>query len=179
MSYYGNPAQMPMPNLQQIFANVDKDRSGKITALELQQALSNGTQSEFNPETCRLMIGMFDIDGDGAISFTEFQSLWKYINDWTACFRSFDTDNSGNIDKKELTTALTQFGYRLSDSFYSLLMLKFSRTGNNAVNFDDFVQLSILLQILSNSFAQKDMDRDGIITVHYEEFLMMVFSIKM
>lgn len=36
---------------------VDRDRSGSITADELQQALSNGTWTPFNPETVRLMIG--------------------------------------------------------------------------------------------------------------------------
>ncbi|PIO73583.1 EF hand [Teladorsagia circumcincta] len=40
---------------------------------ELQRALSNGTWNPFNPETCRLMIGMFDSNGDGAINFNEFQ----------------------------------------------------------------------------------------------------------
>lgn len=41
------------------FIRVDRDRSGTITAEELQQALSNGTWTPFNPETVRLMIGMF------------------------------------------------------------------------------------------------------------------------
>lgn len=45
------------PNLEQIFLNVDRDRSGRISADELQTALSNGTYLPFNPETCRLMIG--------------------------------------------------------------------------------------------------------------------------
>lgn len=53
---------------------------------------------------------MFDTNGDGAINFTEFTNLWKYIDDWTKTFRSFDRDNSGNIDKNELTQALSQFG---------------------------------------------------------------------
>lgn len=53
---------------------------------------------------------MFDSNGDGAINFQEFQALWNYINEWTRCFRSFDRDNSGNIDKAELMQALTQFG---------------------------------------------------------------------
>lgn len=45
------------PQVQQWFMAVDADRSGRISALELQQALVNGNWSHFNPETCRLMIG--------------------------------------------------------------------------------------------------------------------------
>ncbi|VDL68542.1 unnamed protein product [Nippostrongylus brasiliensis] len=66
-------AYAPNYNLQQIFTSVDKDRSGQISVDELQRALSNGTWNPFNPETCRLMIGMFDSNGDGAINFNEFQ----------------------------------------------------------------------------------------------------------
>ncbi|KAK0424184.1 hypothetical protein QR680_008534 [Steinernema hermaphroditum] len=170
---------MQQPNLGQIFQRVDRDRSGKISAEELQSALSNGTWSPFNPETCRLMIGMFDSDGDGAINFGEFQALWQYVNEWTRCFRSFDQDNSGAIDHAELTQALTKFGYRLSPDFIGILVQKFDRTHKNSVNFDDFIQLCVVLQTLTTSFRDKDTDRDGIITVGYEEFLKMVFSLKM
>ncbi|KAJ1372566.1 hypothetical protein KIN20_034753 [Parelaphostrongylus tenuis] len=51
-------AYPPTYNLQQIFSSVDKDRSGNISVDELQRALSNGTWNPFNPETCRLMIGI-------------------------------------------------------------------------------------------------------------------------
>ncbi|KAG8231102.1 hypothetical protein J437_LFUL010100 [Ladona fulva] len=47
----------PMPCrefLWNIFQRVD--RSGCISAYELQQTLSNGTWTPFNPETARLMI---------------------------------------------------------------------------------------------------------------------------
>ena len=89
---------------------VDTDRSGTINANELQQALSNGTWTPFNPETIRLMIGMFDRNNNSTIDFDEFASLWKYIDDWQKCFRSFDKDNSGTIDRNELKQALTAFG---------------------------------------------------------------------
>lgn len=41
---------------------VDKDRSGHISADELQQALSNGTWSPFNPETGKKFFALSDIN---------------------------------------------------------------------------------------------------------------------
>ena len=54
-----------------ILQTVDQDRSGKITAAELRQALFNNNWSQFNPETCRLMIGMFDKDQWVAMLYTK------------------------------------------------------------------------------------------------------------
>ncbi|VDM96454.1 unnamed protein product [Thelazia callipaeda] len=168
---------MSVPNpLLNIFISVDTDASGKISSDELQRALSNGTWNPFNPETCRLMISMFDSDHDGAINFDEFSALWNYINQWTQCFRSFDVDGSGNIDKREMSLALSQFGYRLSDRFIDLLMTKFDRTHTHRINFDDFIQLCVVLQTLTAAFRDKDSDRDGFITIGYEEYLFMVFT---
>jgi len=65
---------------------VDADRSGKITATELQQALLNSNWSHFNAETCRLLIGMFDANRDGTIDVQEFAALWKYVQEWKGCF---------------------------------------------------------------------------------------------
>ena len=45
------------PTVYSWFVAVDADHSGQITAIELQQALTNGNWSHFNPEACRLMIG--------------------------------------------------------------------------------------------------------------------------
>lgn len=52
--------------------------------------------------------GMFDRDNNGTINFQEFASLWKYISDWQTTFRSYDKDNSGSIDKRELQTGIYQ-----------------------------------------------------------------------
>ena len=38
--------------------------------------------------------------------------------------------------------------------------------------------LHLLLQTLTSAFRQYDTDQDGIITIHYEQFLSMVFSLK-
>ncbi|XP_011493963.1 PREDICTED: programmed cell death protein 6 isoform X2 [Ceratosolen solmsi marchali] len=164
--------------LLDIFQRVDKDHSGEITADELQQALSNGTWTPFNPETVRLMIGMFDKKNSATVNFEEFGALWKYISDWQCCFRSFDRDNSGNIDRNELKTALVSFGYHLSDGIINTLMRKYDRAGRGTIYFDDFIQCCVVLHTLTSAFRQYDTDLDGVITIHYEQFLGIVFNLK-
>lgn len=56
---------------------------------------------------------MFDKNNTGMIDFHEFGALWKYVQDWQACFRTYDRDNSGNIDMNELKNALTSFGMNI------------------------------------------------------------------
>uniref|UniRef100_T1JL57 EF-hand domain-containing protein n=1 Tax=Strigamia maritima TaxID=126957 RepID=T1JL57_STRMM len=177
---HGPPSQNPVDHqfLWNVFSRVDSDRSGAISANELQVALSNGTWTPFNPETVRLMIGMFDRNNSGTINFDEFAALWRYVSDWQGCFKGYDRDNSGNIDRSELQTALRSFGYNLSDNFYTILMRKFDRSGKNVIFFDDFIQCCVILHLLTQSFRQSDTDQDGWINISYEQFLSMVFSIK-
>ena len=55
---YGQPQQPQVdPSVQQWFSAVDTDRSGQISAQELQRALVNGNWSHFSEEACRMMIG--------------------------------------------------------------------------------------------------------------------------
>ncbi|KAH3771765.1 programmed cell death protein 6-like [Dreissena polymorpha] len=190
MAYYGQQQQgygqqrppvqgQTDPNfLWTVFQRVDRDHSGHISGDELGQALSNGTWTPFNPETVRLMIGMFDKDNSGSINFQEFSALWKYVTDWQNCFRSYDRDNSGTIDKNELKTAITSFGYRLSERFYDILIRKFDRQGRGNIAFDDFIQCCVVLQTLTSAFRGHDTDQDGWVTITYEQFMTLVFSLK-
>ena len=164
--------------LWNVFHRIDKDKNGSISGNELQQALANGTWTAFNPETIRLMMGMFDTDGNGVIDFNEFAALWQYVCDWQETFRSFDLDNSGTIDRNELKSALKSFGFNLSEKFYDILIKKFDRSGGNDIRFDDFIQCCVVLQTLTNAFKQHDHNLNGWITVSYEQFLTMVFSCK-
>ena len=95
---------------------------------------------------------MFDRQNRGTINFEDFGALWKYVTDWQNCFRSFDRDNSGNIDANELKTALINFGYRLSDATHHMLLRKFDRLGKGTIYFDDFIQCCIVLHVSFNVF---------------------------
>lgn len=90
---------------------------------------------------------MFDKSGNGTVNFEEFGALWKYVTDWQNCFRSFDQDNSGNIDRNELKIALINFGYSLPDSLVDMLIRKYDRLGRGTIYFDDFIQCCIVLYV--------------------------------
>lgn len=176
----GGCALQPPPGVNQElwnwFQTVDQDRSGQISATELQHALINGNFSPFNPETCRLMIGMFDTNKDGTIDIQEFAALWKYVQDWKGCFERFDTDRSGNIDAQELSNAFKTFGYNLSPQFSDSVIRVFDRRGARTINFDDFIQASVMLKTLTDKFRVKDAQQRGVINIGYEEFLEMVLD---
>ena len=103
----------------------DANGNGTIDFEELTQALRCDQQNNFRPETCRLMINMFDRSGEGTINPKEFEALWKYLASWRMAFAGYDKDGSGTIDKSELSECLTKLGYRLSDVFVQLAISRF------------------------------------------------------
>ncbi|KAF3924908.1 Peflin [Orbilia brochopaga] len=175
------------PTLYPLFKAVDKD--GGIPALsqhqsfytmimtvsqdikELRAALVNGDWTSFDPHTVRMMIRMFDTDRDGTIGFNEFCGLWGFLAAWRALFDRFDTDGSGNISYQEYSNALAAFGYRLSPQFVTILFKSYDKRGENAISFDLFVQSCISLKRMTEVFKKYDEDRDGYITLSFEQFL--------
>ncbi|KAK9702855.1 hypothetical protein K7432_011038 [Basidiobolus ranarum] len=170
---------MAAPQQQQLqawFQAVDVDHSGGISADELQKALLNGDWSPFNIETVRMMINMFDRDDNGTINYQEFCGLWKYIEDWKRCFMGFDKDQSGSIDQNELKNAMITFGYNLSDKFLSMMIRKYDKKGTGNITFDNFIQVSVTVRTLTDSFRRFDTDSDGWVTINYEQFMELVVS---
>ncbi|PVU94046.1 hypothetical protein BB561_002838 [Smittium simulii] len=136
-----NPQSMD-PQQQQLyywFVAVDTDRSGVLEADELQRALINGDWSPFSIDTVRLMITMFDADLSGTIDFYEFCGLWRYIEDWKKCFRTFDRDGSGSIDRRELFDALNAFGFRVPTHIVDNLIKKMDMLVPCPINLQYFI----------------------------------------
>ncbi|KAF8958997.1 hypothetical protein BGZ46_001855 [Entomortierella lignicola] len=149
------PPQTPEASLRYWFDAVDTDRSGQLSTEELQRALVNG--------------------------FPEFAGLWKYIEDWRACFQAFDQDKSGYIDFNELKTAMHSFGYNLSDNFLQLIIKKYDKRGKNPegrgdVSFDNFVQIAVTVKSLTDAFKRIDREGKGYATIAYEQFLELVVN---
>jgi len=174
------------PQLWNWFSAVDTDRSGAITAPELERALINGDWTPFDLDTVKLLMGIFDTDRNGTIGFSEFAGLWKYIKDWQNVFRHFDRDRSGSIDGSELQGALTQFGYNLSPQLLIQLQRKYDVKANQAaaiggaqpgISFDRFVRACVVVKQLSEAFAALDTNHDGWIQINYDQFMQTVLSL--
>ncbi|KAJ1752015.1 DNA primase subunit pri2, partial [Coemansia sp. RSA 1821] len=189
--YGGNPYGPPgggggeFQQLQYWFRAVDTDGSGQLDANELRQALVNGDWSQFSMDTVRLMIKMFDRDGNGTIGFDEFVGLWHYIEEWKKCFRRFDADNSGNIDGKELSDALHAFGFRVSPQVIQALLRKYdiqagrvksAAKDRGAITFDNFINSCVTIRSLTDSFRRLDDDQDGWANINYDTFLQLVIA---
>ncbi|KAI0061890.1 EF-hand [Artomyces pyxidatus] len=184
---HGGPPPGADPQLWSWFTAVDTDRSGQVSAPELQKALINGDWSPFDLDTVKLLMNIFDSDRSGTIGFNEFAGLWKYIKDWQGVFRHFDRDGSGTIDGGELSDALRQ--YNLSPQLLNLLERKYDvkatapvTTGYRAaalpgITFDRFVRACVVVKQITESFAKLDTDRDGWIQINYDGFMQTVLTL--
>jgi len=169
---YGAPPGVD-PQVLAWFQAVDTDRSGFISANELRQALTNANYSHFNDEACRLMINMFDRDGNGTISVNEFQELWTYINQWKDTFVRIDTNRSGSIETNELSSAFNMLGFRVSPQFCNLVVSRYDYQGRRSLTLDLFIQACVLMKMLTDSFRQRDTNMNGSIQISYEDFMCM------
>ena len=169
------PAPPPPINnpelLQTFFDRVDTNKNGKISATELQSALTNGLEEfPFSLSTVKSILDAFKYQEE--INFEQFGNIWRYINDWQKCFKRFDVDKSGSINSEELYTALVSFGYFVSKSVAQLLVKQFDKIGKNEILFDDFIKSCLVLFGLTREFQIKDEQQIGKVEITYEEYLV-------
>lgn len=177
---YGAPPGAD-PRLWQYFSNVDTDRSGSIDVHELRRALVNSNWSQFDLDTIKMLMNIFDTDRSGTIGFNEFVGLYKYIEDWQGVFRHWDSDQSGSIEERELAGALSGFGYNLNPHLIRLVLNKYSTTPLGgygspppSINFDRFLRACVSVKQLTDAFRAADRDNDGWVQLNYDQ-LMEIF----
>ncbi|KAK8880471.1 hypothetical protein M9Y10_003145 [Tritrichomonas musculus] len=99
--------QEQTPLLKKIFEKFDKDKSGKLEAAEIEGVLK---EKGLPADRAALVVRLSDKDGDGAISFEEFQESLNVLAEAkddprgaaTKLFNELDADHSGYLDEKEV-----------------------------------------------------------------------------
>jgi len=94
------------------------------------------------------MIQSVDDNGDGEIDFDEFLILMKSRigsqdadEELKEAFRVFDTDDSGEIDKKELKRLMKKLGQKLSEAELDAMMAEVDTNGDGVISFEEFKAL--------------------------------------
>ncbi|CAG8481693.1 11651_t:CDS:1 [Acaulospora morrowiae] len=175
--------------LSLFFSHLDVNNSGTITTTELQRVLLNGDWTPFNLDTIQLLFDLFDQDRNGYIHYQEFVGLWRYIEDWKKIYAAFDQDNSGDISINELTLAMRNFGFNISEKILTKFVKKYKikySSGEKkvineeklSVNFDNFIQICVTVKDLTDVFRTLDENGDGWAKMNYNQFMELMIKHK-
>ncbi|KAJ1967572.1 hypothetical protein IWQ62_001773 [Dispira parvispora] len=177
VSSYSTASEQEHQQLLKWFRSVDKDRDGHLTAKELQSVLLNGDWSKFNMETVYLLLSLFDQDGSGTLTFPEFQNMWRYINEWRACFSKFDVEQSGTIRPSQFKRALKSFGYGLDDHLVALTIQRFDcGRGKREISIDNFIQACVTIKGTKDAFDYLRPGHEGKIHITYPQLIRLVMN---
>ena len=69
-------------------------------------------------------------------------------------------------------------GFRVSQPFCQMVVIRFDRLEKRSLKFDDFIQSCVMLRSLTDAFKVRDSNLDGTIQVNYEDFMTMAISNK-
>lgn len=91
-AWAANRPHVPMSSDPQIvswFKSQDRNNRGLINDLELRSALMNGDRTNFDIDTIRMLMTLFDTNRSGEIDEQEFQGIWGYLRVRFHCFPFF------------------------------------------------------------------------------------------
>jgi peflin len=185
------PPRTPLPpqtpdesDLFPLFRAANISGSGSLSEKELSSALVNADYTSFDPFTIKCLLRMFSSTPTKSyITYEEFVNLWRFLAAWRELFEKFDEDRSGRINLQEFGKALLAFGYRLSHPFTAVLYNSYNDRGGmgrgrEGMSFDLFVQACISLKRMTDVFKGYDDDRDGYVTLSFEEFLTEILRLR-
>jgi len=167
-------AQQELVEQQRWFTHVDKDHSGSIDAAELSQLTFGGKPLHFAAAKKLLLI--FDKDRNMSIDFAEYITLHKFIQAMQRAFNATDNDRNGVLDSREIHGALQQAGFQLNFQACNALYHRYNKL-NTGVDFVHFLEIAADIALLRVEFDLKDHDRDGVITLRFDDLLALIANI--
>ena len=133
--------------LQDVFDQFDKDKDGKISGKELQNAMismgQNPTEEEINE-----MMNEVDLNRDGKIDFDEFMILMSKSSPDTQtedevinAFRVFDKEGNGLISSVELKHIMMSIGDKMPEEEADEMVNEADIDEDGMINYEEFVRM--------------------------------------
>ncbi|XP_027089446.1 uncharacterized protein [Coffea arabica] len=144
---------LPMENtavLREWYDRVDSDKTGGITATQLQTAFGIGNL-QFPLSVVQQMIRMYDFDRNGTMSFPEFVELNKFLLKVQQAFADLERGR----------------GYLVPDDVYK----SFDQKRSGRFRLDGFISLCIFVQSARNLFSSFDTSNQGRVTLDLNQFI--------
>jgi len=130
---------------EKIFKEADKDGSGSLTLSEVTTMLRKNGYKE-SDEKIKAMFNSIDMSGDQKVSLEEFLQAMGAIPpkdhkeaNMRRCFREFDKDGSGSIDRSELKNAMREYNSEMSEGEIDRLLQIVDKDVSGSINYEEFI----------------------------------------
>ena len=148
--------------LQDVFDQFDKDKDGKISAKELENAMQSMGQNPTVDEVQEMMREV-DLNQDGKIDFDEFMYLMTKSSPDTQtedevinAFRVFDKEGNGLISSAELKHIMMTIGDKMTEEEADEMVNEADIDEDGMINYEKFVSINSR----NNSNADNEMGQE-------------------
>nr|XP_043613872.1 sorcin-like [Erigeron canadensis] len=155
--------------LKDWFDRVDSDKTGSITAIQLQRALAVGNL-QFPITIVQQMIRMYDFDRNGTMSFEEFVALNKFLLKVQQAFSDLERGH-GFLVPDDVYKALLKLDISLDSPAFYTVCESFDKEKDGKFRLDDLISLSIFVQSSRNLFNSFDTSKQGMVTLDLNQFI--------
>lgn len=175
-----------MVDLDAAFAAVNKSKTGKITAAEVQAALAAGGLS-FSLQACALAVKLHDTDDDGSISREEFAALHATLDALNTSFGEVSGAGPGatddvaglDLDQTERALALAKVDIaRVDRPALKRAFEAFDPDRRGKLCASEFIGLSLFIKAADATFRAFDSEGKGSVTMNKDQFIYAAASCR-
>lgn len=133
--------------LKKEFEKIDIDCSGFLEVSELEQAIANANVEGITGKEISSIIKEIDYADNKKVNYSEFLAATINANTFLnehkimAIFKSFDTDNTGEITADNLKVAFSKFGREVNNEQIKEIIDKHDLDGGKTITIDEFTQM--------------------------------------
>ena len=144
-------AQIGEETIRSVFKFFDTDGSGKVSAAEIQKALTQ-MGIVLTPDQVRAVMVQYDFNQDGEWEFSEFYQFYikvvannqqnlTFEQEVQGVFNLLDGNKNGRVDAKELKAYFTQVGFPLNDEELGDLIRMYDTNNTGYLELPEFTNI--------------------------------------